>query len=52
MHPIKPKGLSPSLGFQFFEYLFLGMDLGMDLGTRVVQLPFFKVIAITITILF
>ena len=27
MHPIKPKGLSLGLGFQFFEYLGFGLGI-------------------------
>ena len=29
MHPIKPKGLSLCLGFQFVEYLGWGLGLGL-----------------------
>jgi len=28
MHPIKPKGLSHGLGFQYFEYQGFGFGLG------------------------
>jgi hypothetical protein len=42
MRPIKPKGLSLGLGFQFFEYLGLGWGFGYFANSELNNLRYKK----------